>query len=92
MGERSKRALLMASIENGWWGPPPATGWQFFNWVSQTYMEDSMIRCGIADSSPCLVTVSLSGEAKTFQGECEGEYKDTGLKSIGRQVANSSKL
>merc|ERR1712037_857601 len=35
---------------------------------------------------PCCLTVSLSGAAKEAQGECEGEYKSTGLVSAGREV------
>ena len=37
-------------------------------------------------SSACIVTVSLKGFAKDIQGECEGEYKDTRMRSAGRKV------
>ena len=70
---------------------PPSTGWQFINNQGQ-FEEDPSVRCRArpAGSFPCSVTLKLSGPAKDFQGKCEGEYKDTGLRSQGRQVTFSS--
>ena len=67
----------------------PTTGWKFGNTDTQAYEEDRQLRCkGTPSSSSCSVTVSLSGLAKEIQGECEGEYNDTGLRSAGRKVIN----
>ena len=65
---------------------PPSTGWQFRK--RGKFEEDPSVRCRAlpAGSPPCSVTLKLSGLAKGFQGKCEGEYKDTGLRSFGRQV------
>ena len=66
---------------------PPTTGWKFFNYVTRKYEEDPQLQCTSPPSSPpCSVTVSLSERAKEFQGECDGEYKETGLRSMGRKV------
>ena len=67
---------------------PPTTGWKFHNSGTTTYTEDAQLRCNTPSSSSCSVTVSLSGLVKEIQGECEGEYKDTGLGSAGRKVIN----
>ena len=66
---------------------PPSAGWQFQNNQGK-FEEDPSVRCRAlpAGSPPCSVTLKLSGLAKDFQGKCEGEYKDTGLRSWGRQV------
>ena len=70
---------------------PPTDGWQFYNFETDAYEEDTQLRCSSTpSSSSCSVTVSLSGLAKEIQGECEGEYKDTGLRSRGRKVINFS--
>ena len=70
---------------------PPTNGWKF--WNGQTFEEDPQLRCSSTPtSSSCSVTVSLSGLAKEIRGECEGEYKDTGLKSMGKKVINFSML
>ena len=66
---------------------PPTTGWKFRNMDTKSYEEDQHLRCSITPaSSSCSVRVSLKALANEFQGECEGEYKDTGLKSAGRKV------
>ena len=69
---------------------PPTTGWKFYS-DTKTYEEDAQLTCrSTSTSSSCSVTVSLSGLAKEIQGECEGEYKDTGLRSMGRKVSKIS--
>ena len=66
---------------------PPSTGWKFRNFDTKGYEEDLHLTCSnIPVSSSCSITVSLNGLAKEIQGECEGEYKDTGLRSAGRKV------
>ena len=74
---------------------PPTTGWEFYNFDrypfrdfnQKAYEADPLLICNSSLPSPyCSITVSLSGLAKEFQGECEGEYKDTGLRSAGRKV------
>ena len=66
---------------------PRSTGWKFYN--GKSFEEDPHLTCNSTDtSSSCCVTVSLSGLAKEIQRECEGEYKDTGLRSTGRKVIN----
>ena len=70
---------------------PSTTGWNFYNFDTKEYEEDRQLRCSSTpSSSSCSVTVSLSGLAKEIQRECEGEYKDTGLRSAGRKVINFS--
>ena len=66
---------------------PPSTGWQVRKGYEE-FEEGPSVRCRAlpAGSPPCSVTLKLSGLAKDFQGKCEGEYKDTGLRSLGRQV------
>ena len=65
---------------------PPTTGWQFYDW-SGNLKEDSTLECSFPTASPpCCITVSLSGPAKEAHGDCEGEYKSTGLISMGRPV------
>ena len=64
---------------------PPAYGWHFWN---GEMFEDLICSAPQGDSPPCKITVSLTGLAKEAQGECEGDYKDTGLTSSGRQVGN----
>ena len=66
---------------------PPTTGWKFLDKNTGKYDEDPSLRCTIPPTSPpCCLTVSLSGAAKEAQGKCEGEYKSTGLVSMGREV------
>ena len=67
---------------------PPTTGWKFENCDIDKFDEDPHLTCSsvMSASSSCCITVSLSGLAKEFQGECEGEYRDTGLRSMGRKV------
>ena len=74
----------MASV-GGEPNQPPTTGWKFYNLGK--YDEDPSLRCTIPSTSPpCCLTVILSGAAKEAQGKCEGEYKSTGLVSMGREV------
>ena len=66
---------------------PPTTDWKWNNFDTKAVEEDRQLRCSSTPtSSSCSVTVSLSGLAKEIQGECEGEYNDTGLRSAGRKV------
>ena len=68
---------------------PRSTGWKFYN--GKSFEEDPHLTCNSTDtSSSCCVTVSLSGLAKEIQRECKGEYKDTGLRSMGRKVIHFS--
>ena len=64
---------------------PPSSGWHF---PYGQMLEDVTCSPPPVDSPPCNITVSLTGLAKETQGECEGRYRDTGLTSSGRQVAN----
>ena len=65
----------------------PSSGWKFKNQDTGNFEEDPSVTCSRpAGSPPCSVTLKLSGLAKDFQGKCEGEYEDTGLRSMGRQV------
>ena len=64
---------------------PPSTGWKFYN----PYQTDELISCcKFVNTPPCCLTISLSGAAKEDQGKCEGEYKSTGLVSMGKPVTN----
>ena len=66
---------------------PPATGWKCFDPETEEYLEDPSLTCNIfISSSPCCLTISLSGRAKQVQSKCEGEYKSTGLFKAGRPV------
>ena len=71
---------------------PPTTGWMFQNFDSKKFEEDPHLTCSSVMTAlvSCSITVSLSGLAKDIQGECEGEYKDTELRSMGRKVPNHS--
>ena len=65
---------------------PPTTGW-LFNTEGESFEEDPSTTCTpFSSSPPCCLTVTLSGAAKEAQGDCEGEYKSTGLISLGRPV------
>ena len=66
---------------------PPISGWQFHIFETDNFVDDEALTCSVASTSPgfCL-TVSLNGLAKEIRGKCEGEYKSTGLTSMGRQV------
>ena len=60
---------------------------KFENWDTDDWEDDPTLSCTIPSTSPpCCLTVSLSGAAKEAQGKCEGEYKSTGLVSMGRKV------
>ena len=68
---------------------PPITGWKFWNFDFDIYEheEDPDLTCKVSSaSSSCSITVSLKGLAREIQGECEGDYKETGLRSAGRKV------
>ena len=68
---------------------PPIFGWQFFNFDTYKCEKDSRLSCSAptpASSLSCCLKVSLSGAAKEAQAKCEGEYKSTGLVSMGREV------
>ena len=70
---------------------PPTTGWKFYNFDTKAFEADPHLMCNSSPPSPsCSITVSLSGLAKEIQGDCEGEYKDTGLRSMGRKVIDFS--
>ena len=70
---------------------PPTTGWKFYNKDTKAFEADPHLMCNSSPPSPsCSITVSLSGLAKEVQGDCEGEYKDTGLRSMGRKVIDFS--
>ena len=59
----------------------------FYNWKTNSFEEDPSLRCSLPSSSPpCCLTVTLSGAAKEAHEDCEGEYKSTGLISMGRPV------
>ena len=65
---------------------PPTTGWLFYKGGGD-FEEDPSLTCSLPSSSPpCCLTVTLSGAAKEARGDCEGEYKSTGLISSGRPV------
>ena len=66
---------------------PPTTGWLFFKTAGVDFKEDPSLTCSPpSNSPPCCLTVTLSGAAKEAHGDCEGEYKSTGLISMGRPV------
>ena len=66
---------------------PPTTGWLFYNWKTKDFEEGPSVTCSLPSSSPpCCLTVPLSEAAKEAHGDCEGEYKSTGLISMGRPV------
>ena len=72
---------------------PPTVGWKFYNSNTHpsAYEADPHLMCNSSPPSPsCSITVSLSGLARENQGDCEGEYKDTGLRSAGRKVIDFS--
>ena len=57
------------------------------SWLFNNGKEDPSLTCSLPSTSPpCCLTVTLSGAAKEAHGDCEGEYKSTGLISMGRPV------
>ena len=65
---------------------PPRTGWLFYK-GRRVFEEGPSLTCSLpSNSPPCCLTVTLSGAAKEAHGDCEGEYKSTGLISTGRPV------
>ena len=65
---------------------PPTNGWWFYK-GGGVFEEDPTLTCSPpSNSPPCCLTVTLSGAAKEAHGDCEGEYKSTGLISMGKQV------
>ena len=87
VGMKGKHVWLKATVSEDKPDQPPAAGWKFYKRGTGEYEADESITCE-ADvaSTPCSLTVNLSGPAKEVQGECEGEYKSTGLISSGRPV------
>ena len=89
VGEKGGHADLRASV-GGELDQPPSNGWKLFNYDTREYEADKTVTCKECDvyvnALPCCLTVSLSGAAKEAQGQCEGEYKSTGLVSAGRPV------
>ena len=84
--EKGKKAQMKASV-GGEPNLPPTTGWKLFNYGTRNWEVEKAIICTTPSTSPpCCLKVSLSGEAKEAQGKCEGEYKSTGLVSMGRPV------
>ena len=86
-------------VDNGWRGEqlmvtveeqsiqPPSTGWKFQSGYGADEKEDGFLTCRAHKASPsCHLTVTLSGAAKESQGKCAGQYKSTGLMSMGREV------
>ena len=66
---------------------PPSAGWKFFNFGTKEYDSDESLSCTeFLNSPPCHLTICLSGRAKEFHGECEGEYEPTKMISMGRTV------
>ena len=84
--KRGYGASLKTSKEAGCF-LPPTKGW-LFNKGRQHFDEDPSLRCSLPSTSPpCCLTVTLCGAAKEAHGDCEGEYKSTGLISMGREVS-----
>ena len=80
-------AHLRATVSEDKPDQPPATGWKFYNWDTREYEADESVTCEAnVAPTPCCLTVNLSGAAKEVQGECEGEYKSSGLISSGKPV------
>ena len=66
---------------------PPSAGWRFYNWNTKEYDSDESLSCTEFHNAPtCHLTIRLSGRAKEFQGECDGEYESTKMISVGRTV------
>ena len=84
VGEKGGHVQLKASATASP-NQPPSTGWEFYTWMTREWLADETISSQVS-SPPCCLTVSLSGAAKEAKGECEGEYKSTGLVSMGREV------
>ena len=86
IGKKGGDAYLKASVGDK---PiqPPTSQWRFINFDTGYYEDDANMRCSTpSTSTPCCLTVNLSGAAKEAQAKCEGEYKSTGLVSAGREV------
>ena len=85
MVEKKGRGVSLKTREDTDPFIPPSTGWLFNNY--RDFEEDPSLTCSLPSTSPpCCLTVTLSGAAKEAHGHCEGEYKSTGLTSMGRQV------
>ena len=90
VGKKGLHGLLKATVSEDKPDQPPATGWKFYNRDTRQYEADESVTCEAnVAPTPCCLTVNLSGAAKEVQGECEGEYKDTGLLSMGRKASRS---
>ena len=80
-------ACLKASVVEDEPDQPPSAGWKFFNFGTKEYDSDESLSCTeFLNSPPCHLTICLSGRAKEFHGECEGEYEPTKMISMGRTV------
>ena len=87
VGEKGYRAGALQASVGGEPDQPPSTGWKFINLNTKEHEADDTLSCRVyVSTSPCCLTVSLSGAAKEAQGQCEGEYKSTGLVSAGKPV------
>ena len=96
--EKEGDLFLKASEANSFL--PPTTSWLLYNGEDEDeededkvdkheedFEEDPSLICSLlSHSPPCCLTVTLSGAAKEAHGDCEGEYKSTGLISMGRKV------
>ena len=72
---------------------PPSTGWEFQSGYGEKKEEDSFLTCRAHKASPtCHLTVAISGAAKESQGKCAGQYKSTGLMSMGREVIVTDRI
>ena len=81
------KAYLKASVVEDEPDQPPSAGWKFFNFGTKEYDSDESLSCTeFLNSPPCHLTICLSGRAKEFHGECEGEYEPTKMISMGRTV------
>ena len=84
VGEAKRVALLKAPVGVDP-NQPPSIGWLSYN--NGEYKEEVNLTCTNQPEAPCSsLRVRLRGEAKKENPWCEGEYTNTGLISMGRQV------
>ena len=88
VGEEEGWAYLKASVVEDEPDQPPSAGWKFGNLETRKYdSSDESLSCtSFVYSPPCHLMIKLHGEAKEFQGKCEGEYEPTTMISAGRMV------
>ena len=88
VGEEEGWAYLKASVVEDEPDQPPSAGWKFGNLETRKYdSSDESLSCtSFVYLPPCHPTIKLHGEAKEFQGKCEGEYEPTTMISAGRTV------